>query len=94
MTAFRTNVKFGTRYRDKATGFEGTATSVVFFEHGCERVLVKGINGQGEVVEYYFDAPELELAVSRKPVELIERKVGGPHDRAPAGRRSTPTGRR
>lgn len=90
MTTFRTEIKHGVRYRDKATGFEGTCTSVIFFEHGCERASLKGINTQGEVVEYYFDAPELEAVATNKPVKLIEKKTGGPHDRVVSARRGVP----
>lgn len=89
MPTFKTNIRMGARYRDSATGFEGTATAVYFFQHGCERTLVKGINGQGEVVEYVFDAPELEEVSTNKRVELVECKTGGPHDRTPAPRMGT-----
>lgn len=84
-TIFRTDIKHGRRYRDRATGFEGTATAVYFFEHGCERVNLKGLNGQGEVVEYVFDAPELEDAETR--VRVQTKVPGGPHDRAPVHHR-------
>ncbi len=88
---FRTQLKLGERYRDTATGFEGTATCITFYQHGCERVTLKGINKNGEIVDYGFDAPELEhidsTTLKKTPVEVIEAKTGGPHDRAPMRRR-------
>lgn len=87
MTTFRTQIKLGERYRDTATGFEGTASALYFYQHGCERVNLKGLNGHGELVEFVFDAPELERATTGRKIGLIEKKTGGPHDRAPLGRR-------
>jgi len=78
---FTTDIKLGERYRDTATGFEGTATSIHFYQHGCERVTIKGINKNGEIVDYAFDAPELEHAKTGV-VPVVERR-GGPHDRKP-----------
>ncbi|TDH48708.1 hypothetical protein E2F47_22695 [Mycobacterium eburneum] len=91
MTTFKTQIKLGDKYRDTATGFEGTASAVYFFLHGCERVNLKGLNGHGELVEFVFDAPELEHVGSKRKVKLLEPKTGGPHDRAPLGRRTNPT---
>jgi hypothetical protein len=87
MTTFRTELKLGERYRDTATGFEGSATSICFYQHGCERVTLKGINKQGEIIDYAFDAPELEHIASQNLVQVIEAKTGGPHDRTPMRRR-------
>ena len=81
---FRTQIELGEKYIDKATGFKGTATAVHFYEHACERVTLKGINSNGEIVEYVFDAPELKDD-SDQPV--LTRKAGGPHDRTPVARR-------
>lgn len=87
MTTFRSELKLGERYRDTNTGFEGTCTVISFFQHGCERLTIKGMNKQGDVVDYAFDAPEVELVKTSKPVKLLEEKTGGPHDRAPVRRR-------
>lgn len=85
-TTFKTEIDLGKKYRDSATGFEGTASAVYFFKHGCERVALKGLNNQGDLVEFTFDAPELE-DLSGKPVKLLEPRTGGPHDRTPVSRR-------
>lgn len=87
MTTFKTQIKLGEKYRDTQTGFVGVASAVFFFEHGCERVNLKGINFQGEVVEYVFDAPELEHVETAKKIKLVTPKPGGPRDRAPMGQR-------
>lgn len=85
MTTFKTEIELGKKYRDSATGFEGTASAVYFFKHGCERVALKGLNNQGDLVEFVFDAPELEHQ-SGEAVKLLEAKTGGPHDRKPVSR--------
>lgn len=90
MTSYRSQIVLGQQYQDKQTKFIGHATAVVFYQHGCERVTLKGMNGQGEIVEYGFDSPEVELIREGrlpKAVELIRKKPGGPHGSAPATRR-------
>lgn len=79
MSQYRSNIKLGERYRDTATGFEGVATVVSFFQYGCERATLKGMNRQGEIVEYGFDAAELEVVRTGEKMTLAEAKTGGPH---------------
>lgn len=87
MSTFSTQLVLGERYRDTNTGFEGKCVSISFFEHGCERCGIRGMNKQGDIVEYAFDAPEVELCATNVPVQVIEAKTGGPHDLAPIQRR-------
>ena len=87
MTVFKSEIELGKKYTDSQTGFEGTASSVVFFQHGCERVCLKGLNKNNELVEYYFDSPELQLSETGEQVKLLEQKTGGPHSRTPTDRR-------
>ena len=88
---YRSDVKVGSRYRDSgSSGFEGKCVGITFYEHGCERPILKGMNRNGEVVEYAFDAPDLELVKANgetRPVTLVERKTGGPHDAKAPSRR-------
>jgi hypothetical protein len=86
---YKSQVTLGQRYRDTATGFEGKCVAISFFEHGCERLTLKGMNGQNEIVEYAFDAPEVELITEGKPqpIRAVEAKTGGPHDLTPMRRR-------
>jgi hypothetical protein len=85
-SSFDTDIVLGQKYRNKHTGFIGTAIAVYFYEHACERVCLTGMNGHGEVVEYVFDALEVETVATAK--------TGGPHDRsaAPETPRSAKTG--
>ena len=83
-STFETDIVLGEKYRDKATGFEGTAKAVYFYEHACERVALTGMNTQGEVVEYVFDSPELESVATQETPRV--KTPGGPHDLAPVRR--------
>lgn len=83
-SVFETDIVLGEKYRDTATGFVGTAIAVYFYEHACERISLKGMNSQGEVLEYIFDAPELENAETK--IRPVVAKAGGPHDRKPVAR--------
>ena len=59
---YESDITLGEKYRDKNTGFEGVATNVVFFQHGCERVTLKTLDSSGKnIVDQNFDAPLLEL---------------------------------
>lgn len=81
---YKSDIKLGRKYRDKNTGFTGTATAVVFYQHGCERVTLKGMNNHGEIVEYGFDSPEVEDVETGKTPQV--EKTGGPHGIAPMSR--------
>lgn len=87
MTTFKSEIVLGEKYRDTSSGFEGNAESVHFYRHGCERVSLRGLNAQGDVVSFSFDAPELEQVKTGRKVKLLERKTGGPHDIAGIPRR-------
>jgi hypothetical protein len=54
------DIKLGRSYRDKGTNFEGTATSLHFYEHGVERATLSTLDKNGTVTESTFDAPRLE----------------------------------
>jgi hypothetical protein len=84
MPGYESDVQMGERYCDTQTGFEGTCTAVTFFQHGCERLTLKGINKLGNIVDYAFDAPEVTLM--KDSTVPVVRKVGGPHDRTPMRR--------
>lgn len=58
--AYRSDIRLGEKYRDTVSGYEGTATAIYFFLHGCERVVLEQLNiTHGEVKELAFDAPRL-----------------------------------
>ena len=75
-STFRSDVKLGERYRDTVSGFEGTATAVYFFLHGCERVQLENWQAQaGELRELSFDAPRLVHVETKR--EVTTTRTGG-----------------
>ena len=77
---YKSDLTLGERYRDKTTGIEGHLVAVYFYEHACERACIRFVNGQGEVVEHVFDAPELVAVSDGRTPRVV--KTGGP-DRGP-----------
>ena len=72
-------IEFGARYRDSASLFEGTVTSVHFYQHGCMRVTLRGASKTtGEPLDCSFDAPELVSVATEVPVPKGTTR-GGPH---------------
>lgn len=63
--------ELGKRYRDKISGFEGTATGRSIYLYGCEQILlVAADEGNVEPKSYWFDEQRLvddALAVSGGP---------------------------
>lgn len=66
MAVFELNVTLGDTYRDKITGFIGTATDVSFNVMKCCRVyLMPKVDDKGELQEgAWFDSPCLEHRIS------------------------------
>lgn len=86
-------IEFGERLRDPASGFEGVVKAMHFYEHGCLRVSLRGVNNTtGEPAEFSFDAPEPEKitevvgGTTSAPVPPSDR-TGGPHGLTPPARR-------
>lgn len=85
---YHSDIQISDVYRDEKTGFEGTATAVVFFEYGCERVTLERVSKHdGKIEEHTFDAPRLINVRSGKKAETD--RTGGPRP-APT-RMSAPT---
>lgn len=81
----KSDIKLGERYRDDQTGYEGVATSIHFYQHACERVLLESFDRERQtVIEVSFDAPRLTHIKSGKTATTT--RPGGP-ERAD-GRRS------
>lgn len=70
----------GQQYRDTITGFEGQATAIYEYLHGCTRVNLSGrkvdANGNAEPVEYAFDSPQLVHVETGD--QVVASKPGGP----------------
>lgn len=75
MTSFRTDIKLGERYIDEQTGFEGTATAIIFFQHGCERVDIETVVN-GKIETFAFDAPRLKSVSTG--IKATSTGTGGP----------------
>ena len=73
---FETDIVLGVLYRDTQTGLEGTASSIHFFQHACERVCLEYINDDKDLKEAYFDAGRLERVETGKVAKV--EKPGGP----------------
>jgi hypothetical protein len=56
---YASDLKLGERYKDSTTGIAGHLVALHFYEHACERGTLRYVNGQQDVVESSFDAPEL-----------------------------------
>ncbi|QIN79641.1 hypothetical protein GBA65_15150 [Rubrobacter marinus] len=80
-TQYGSDIVLGERYRDEQTGIEGTAISVHFYQHACERVALELVVDR-KIEEYVFDAPRLTHIESGKKAET--EKTGGP-DRGERG---------
>lgn len=83
---YKSDLKLGEKYKDKTTGLAGHLIAIHLYEHACERGTLRYVNGQQDVTEATFDAPELVL-ISTGEVAKSTR-TGGP-DRA-SGARSVP----
>lgn len=73
---YRSDLKLGERYRDKTTGIEGHLVSVHFYEHACERGSLRYLDGDRNVQEASFDAPELVRVTTGE--QARQQKTGGP----------------
>lgn len=56
---YESDIVLGERYIDPQTGIRGTATSLCFFQHACERAVLEFVNADGVLQENAFDSPRL-----------------------------------
>ena len=75
-------IELGTKYRDRVTGFEGTAVARHSYLHGCTRITLQAMQ-DGDLKEYTFDAPSLQALDGKA---FTSRRTGG--DRPAPARRS------
>jgi hypothetical protein len=89
-TNYESGVELGKRYRDPQTGIEGVATSLHFYQHGCERATLE-LLVKGELKEYTFDSPRLVEIETQK--QVTSPRTGGPGDgvNQASSRASTPS---
>lgn len=85
---YKSDIKLGEKYVDEQTGIQGIATSIYFFQHACERVLLEYVNEKdGELKETVFDSPRLTHAKTGE--KATTSRPGGPA-RNGEGRRPGP----
>ncbi|HUR24020.1 MAG TPA: hypothetical protein VMZ73_09140 [Acidimicrobiales bacterium] len=80
---YRSDLKLGQKYRDETTGVIGHLVSIHFYEHACERGTLRYVDGDQNVQEMSFDAPELVHVDTN--VRAVVSKTGGPR-RSEGGR--------
>lgn len=80
---YRSDIILGERYRHERTGLEGHATSIHFYEHACERVLIEYRKNDGDIGTAAFDAPDLVHITTGE--QARQQAKGGP-DRGTAER--------
>lgn len=72
---YRSDLVLGEEYREKSTGVVGKAVCISFFEHACERVVLRYIH-DGDIKEAGFDAPEVERV--KTGATPVQQQTGGP----------------
>lgn len=81
-------VNLGEEYVDEHTGYRGRATSITYYEYGCERVGLESIK-DGAVLVEVFDIPRLRHADTLAQAQSVSAaKTGG--DRPSVGKRPIP----
>lgn len=73
-------IKLGDKIECTVTGFKGTATGYSIFLNGCEQLLIAPVvNEKGEKQEAeWFDTCQIMKIKAEKPIEIKQKKVGGP----------------
>lgn len=74
---YGSDIRLGEKYREPRTGIEGTATSLHFYEHACERVTLEYLDNDRNIAEVTFDAPRVRL-VAKPDVPVTTARTGGP----------------
>lgn len=84
MTTFEADVVFGRTYRDRISGFVGTATGFCSYISGCDQVLLVPPAKDGELkAAHWFDDERLIDVATEKAIRRTSRK-GGPEQSPPA----------
>lgn len=78
-------LQLGAKYRDKVSGWEGTATARYEYMNGCVRVEIGGADKDGKPESFVFDIQQIE-PVEAPPLDVVPRKTGGPTDSRPVPR--------
>lgn len=82
--SYASDLRMGEKYEDKTTGIQGHLVAVHFYEHACERGTLRYVNGQQDVQEATFDAPEL-VHVDTRMVATASKPGGPARNESPRG---------
>ena len=83
-TIINTEVAYGQKYKDKVSGFIGTAVAVTKWEHGCVRIgLQPAVDKDGKIDDpTWFDEKNLgkvdDSGAEKEAVSPVEDGPGGP----------------
>lgn len=78
-------IKLGESYRDRVSGWEGTAVARYEYMNGCVRYALAARDKDGKPVEFVFDEQQIEAGAA--PAIVTEaRRTGGPRDNKPVAR--------
>lgn len=78
-------VVLGDRYRDRVSGWEGTATARYEYLNGCVRIELSAADKDGKPESFVFDVQQIE-PVDEPPVVVKAGRTGGPRDNRPVPR--------
>ncbi len=79
-----TNIKLGSKVRDKVTGFTGIATAKIEYLNGCIQICIKppvDKNNKMPDVEY-VDIDQIEILEEEK-ITFLKKLTGGPQRDCP-----------
>ncbi len=73
----------GNTLRDKVTGMQGTALSVVYYLTGCTQMCISVPDKDGKHASEYFDIQRLEYVNEGLAAQFAPVDSGGPQRDAP-----------
>ncbi len=83
---YKTTIVLGDTYRDRVSGWEGTATAAHFYMNNCVRVTIDGHDENGKPKGFVFDEEQLEHVPEVSNVKPEASRSGGPKDSTPVAR--------
>lgn len=79
------DVELGAKYRDRVSGWEGTATAEYRYMNGCTRVELSATDKEGAPKSFVFDVEQIER-LDIAPVRTKVTRTGGPRSSTPVAR--------
>ncbi len=79
-----TNIKLGSKVRDKVTGFTGIATAKIEYLNGCIQICIKPPVGENNIMPdvEYVDIDQIEILEEEK-ITFLKKLTGGPQRDCP-----------